>query len=374
MKFIRLLLAATMMTSVTTACFDDKDTYNAGFLFYKPQSAISYLFANNTADSIVIVSYGEWNMTFDPTYSSDWCTLTQTTGHGNVLYRIPVAFTPNTTDKGRMLRMVFMDTTHPNDASAAIYYWQYATRGDGSMGNAPCVKAISGSDGSLFELNYDNLQRPTLLRITPATDAGISPRVLTLSYNDYDSTMTVTDNQRRMTSKYQKDYQPERLIGETDTIGYYAQYYTNGMMVSANQAFNVEHHHRNLDNIYYALRLGGQSLQADSLHCADSLRIATVAVNGDGTTLKKYKMTYADTDNRRQSVDANQLVFGAAACDPYQLLGLFRYARNTSVVSSLTTENEADRISVSTTLNINNSIQTLTVVKDGNSTTYNFEY
>ena len=172
--------------------------------------------------------------------------------------------------------------------------------------------------------------------------------------------------------KYAGDYQPQRLIGSGDTIGYYSQYYSNAMPVSASNAFNLEHHTFNGTNTYYAFKLGGQNLDPDSLHCADSLRIALVTT--DNAQVKKMKLHYSKGDNRCQSVDVNQLVLGAEQCDPYQLRSLFRYARNTSILSEVTTDKEADRITVATTLNPDRSVKTLTVGRAASEVTYTFEY
>ena len=196
---------------------------------------------------------------------------------------------------------------------------------------------------------------------------------MTLVYDDYDSLLTVTDKNAKLTCSYSKDYQPGRLIGLTDTVGYYSQFYKNGMAVSANYAFNIEHRHAGGERVVYAILLNGQSLSPDSMHCADSLRIARTT--GSGYDIEKYKLTYSTTDNRRQSVDVNQLVFGTEACDPYQLLALFRYARNTSIVSRMSSE--AGEIVVEVELNADRSVSKMTVKRSSESDvplTYTFEY
>ncbi|MCR4602180.1 MAG: hypothetical protein K5683_01430 [Prevotella sp.] len=364
---LRVLMAALAVLVMTASCMDDKEAYNAGFYFSKPAYVVNAVFANNLTDSIAFVSYGNWRVATD-NLGGGWCTIPVTTGKGNTFYSFPVTFQQNTSGAGRSTQITFSDTDHPGEASSTLVYFQYATRGDGTLGSAPDVKNITGSDGSTFEFSYDVQHRPLSLLIT--RDAQVLHK-LTLAYNDRDSIMTVTDRTKSMTSQYAKDYQPLRLVGGGDTLGYYAQYYSNGMPASANNAFNIEHHTINGNNTYYAFLLSGQSLMPDSLHNADSLRIATR--NGQDYQVAKYKLSYSNVDNRCQSVDANQLVFGTEQCDPYQLLSLFRYARHSSVLSSLVSDTQAT-ISVTTTLNADRSISSLTTQHNGETITYTFQY
>ena len=136
----------------------------------------------------------------------------------------------------------------------------------------------------------------------------------------------------------------------------------------ASYAFNFEHRRQGHPTTRYAYLLGGKSLEPDSLHCADSLRI------DDGNGVRHLKFNYSKADNRCQSVDVNQLLFGAEGCDPYQLLSLFRFTRSTSIVSHTEGRTPADNIIVSTTLNADKSVSTMTVVRQGEEITYTLEY
>ena len=349
-------MASAVVLLLTASCLNNDDPYNAGFFFSRPTNRVTTLYANNVNDSLSFFSYGKWNVTRSATGNMDWLQLNLSKGNGNTYYTLPVTFEQNTTGSGRGVQLNFIDSEHPDDARATLLYWQFATRGDGALGSAADVKAIHGSDSSLIELAYDEQHRPTLLRMTGPDATG--SRQLTLAYNDRDSIITVTDNMKVLTSVYGKDYQPQRLIGGGDTIGYYSQYYTNGIPVSATNAFNVEHHTLNGQNTYYAFLLNGQSLQPDSLHCADSLRIATA--NAEGAVVSKLKLAYSKTDNRCQSVDVNQLVFGVQQCDPYQLLSLFRYARQTSILSE-TSDEKGNGCVVEVSLNSDRSVSSMTV-------------
>ncbi|MBR1415366.1 MAG: hypothetical protein IJ570_05835 [Prevotella sp.] len=388
MKTLRTLLASVAVLSLTTACLNNEDPYNAGFSFYKPVYQVTPLYANTVTDSLIFFSYGDWSVTRDALYGGQWLQFGVTSGKGGAWSAQSLTFSQNTTGEGRGAKLDFVDTKHPDDAHASIYYWQYATRGDGSLGSAADVKAISGSDGTRFELTYDVQHRPTSLRITYAADgegATATPRALTLNYNDRDSILVVDDNGKSLRSVYGIDYQPQRLIGSGDTIGYASQYYENGMPISANYVFNLEHRTVGGQNTYYAFLLNGQNLQPDSLHCADSLRIAITPMIGSPTktpVIEKYKFSYSSLDNRCQSVDVNQLILGAEQCDPYMLLSLFRYTRNTSIISKV--ESDGDKTyDVTVKLNADKSVTEMTVSQTQQqpgaqptvtNITYTFEY
>ncbi len=336
--------------TLATACLEDKDPYTSGFIFVKPATNITPVYANNTTDSIIVYSYGKWSAT---TNNSTWCRLSSLSGNAGVYSVITATFEQNTTGKGRSAQINFTDTNHPDDGRAAVLYFQYATRGDGSLGSAADVKAISGSDGSRYEFSYDTQHRPLSLMITQ--DEAVK-RKLKLTYNDTDSILTVEDGSNTLRGAYYNDYQPIRLIGGGDTITYASQYYSNYTAVSPQYAFNFEHRSATRRNIY-AFLLGGQNLSPDSLHCADSLRIARITDNT--STIDKMKLEYSDKDNRHQSIDANQIIFGTDNCDPYQLLSLFRYTRNTSILKTVRNGDSGYNIYVE--LNADGSVHTLTV-------------
>lgn len=362
MKTLKLLAASAVVVAVAASCLNTKDPYQTGFAFRKPLSAVTNVYANTTLDSIAMFSYGSWAVS--AIGSTDWCQMGTTSGKGYTTYVFPVHIEQNTTGKSRSAQFRFFDVNHSDEGYAGLLYYQFATRGDGSLGSAADVESIRGSDGSLFNFSYDDLHRPTSLTISKN---GTSLRTMQLSYNDYDSTLVVVDNGRTLTSHYASDYQPQLLIGSGDTVGYYAQYYNVVIAMPATQAFNLEHHTPDGISRAYAYLLGGQYLDPDSLHCADSLRIS-------GATRESLKLTYSKADNRRQSVDVNQLIFGAEQCDPYQLLSLFRYTRSTSIISRADGAAATDRIDVSTTLNTQSAVNTMTVARRGEEVTYTFEY
>lgn len=357
------------MSLCMASCLNTDDAYTAGFAFIKPTANVTALYANNTLDSIIFYSYGSWSLTTSAAMAGNWFSVATNSGKGETVYRLPVSFKQNTTGEGRYGSMKFTDTAHPDEASATIYYWQYATRGDGSLGSAADVKTISGTDGSLFAFNYDEQHRP--LSVTISKDGNLL-HSLALSYNTTDSMLTVRDKDKTLAGHFSRGYQPQQLIGSGDTIGYTSQYNALGYPVQANVAFNLVHRSHNSIRAYSFL-LNDQPLAPDSLHCADS--ISFVSRNNDNNVTLRYKMHYSSADNRYQSVDANQLIPGVEQCDPYQLLSLFRYTRQTSIVSEMTGSTENEHFVVTTTQNTDRSLHTMTVRRTGgDEITYTFEY
>ena len=369
MKTLKYLTATLLMASLTTACLNNDDPYQAGFLFMKPQYGTTSVYANTPSDSVIFYSYGRWSITNQQGYDNTWARLAETKGYGNSVSHFPVTFEPNTTGHSRIAVFYIEDTSHPGDAHASFAYLQHATRGDGSLGSAALVSAINGSDGSRIELAYDHLFRPTKL-VATKNDAKLHD--LQLVYNDYDSTMVVTSKGQRFTASMTNDYQPGLLVSSTDTIGYYRAYYSNGIPIDPSFTFQIQHRTSGKAFTAYSYLLNGQPLYADSLHNADSLRYVRLDANGEQVALEKLKLNYSLLDNRCQSVDVNQLLLGVEECNPCLLLSLFRYARNTSIVSSATTE--SDQISVATELNADKSVRQLAVTRKGNTITYTFEY
>lgn len=366
MKTIRNLFAIGLGAVLAASCLGNDDPYNAGFVLVKPASGVSYLYANNTTDSLVLFSYGDWAITNYGGYSNSWVTLPVMTGQGERVYGMHVDLTQNTTGEGRGALYRIEDTAHPGEASSAFGFWQFATRGDGSLGNAADVKAITGSDGSRIDISYDGQHRPTSLRMAKNDDALYN---LTIRYNDRDSMMYVTENGIEMESPFNNDYQPVVLRSSTDTVMYSTVYYSY-LPISANKVFNYEHRRKDASRsvaVRYLFPGNGVSLAADSLHNAD-----TLSYFKGMELVRKLAFEYASQDNRHQSVDVNQLLLGIEECDPYLLLSLYRYCRNTSIVRRAS--DDKGEITVQTNMNADGSVGRLSVVSGGESLVYTFEY
>ena len=208
MNTLKTLCAMGLGAVLTTSCLTNDDPYTAGFSFLKPTNGSGLLYANNVSDTIVMFSYGDWAANNYTGYTNSFATLSVKSGHGGAYYAIPISFTQNTTGEGRMAGYTFTDTAHPGDAYSYLLYYQYATRGDGSLGSAADVRAITGSDGSLITLAYDELHRPTSLTMKKGDEVLQS---LAISYNDRDSIMYVNDRGNEYQSFYYNDYQPAIL-------------------------------------------------------------------------------------------------------------------------------------------------------------------
>ena len=156
--FTNLTLAMAVCLSVTS-CLKDEDTYRAGFYFSNPTTSVTGIYANTTTDSLVIQCLGPWKITAD-TPEATWCTLASAQGPASYIYSTLVNFEQNTTGKSRIAQFTIKDTDHPDDAHATWQYWQFATRGDGSLGNAPLVKRIQSTDGYVANIEYDAKSRP----------------------------------------------------------------------------------------------------------------------------------------------------------------------------------------------------------------------
>lgn len=365
MKHVNKMFAWLATAVLATSCLNDNDTYRAGFVFEKPASAISSYFANNTGDSLVFFSYGNWALKGLSGYNNSWVTIPVGNGKGNTVYCLQAEFKQNTTGEGRYAAFRVDDTDHPGEANYSFLFFQFATRGDGSLGNAADVKKITGSEGSVIELEYDDVHRPTSLMMRKN---DIALRNISFTYNNRDSLMRIDDEGTTYQCSYGKDFQPGTLRTANDTIEYTSRYYPNGIPASANYIFNFEQRHAYGSTcVTYRFPDNGVSLTPDSLHNADSL-----FYYNNGVMTEKLGLTYSADDNRKQSVDVNQLLHGIEQCDPYLLLSLYRYARNTSIIA--TAKSEHDTYVVTTTLNSDRSVHTMTVTCGKETVTYTFEY
>lgn len=360
MKTLKTLLLVIIGTAMMAACFDNDGDYNAGIFFERPQQRTTPLYANTVSDSIILFSYGNWDITSEG-LQPQWIDIPIKEGKGNRSYAFLVTFMENLTGEGRMASFKIQDTDHPGKAYSSFGYLQYATRGDGALGTAADVKRITGTDGSKIELTYDNLHRPTSVMMTKGESKLHN---LSFSYDDQEMTIHAGNDQIRV--KCGNSYQPGNLAMENDTMCYIA-HRTLYLDLPYSELFSYVHSRHSGDNMAVTYKLHGQSLMPDSLHNADSL---TYYVNGE--MIEDFAVDYSKMDNRCQSVDVNQLLLGIEHCDPYLLLGLYRYARNTSIISMAKKPN-AD-IEVSTTLNTDKSVATLTVSRHGEEIIYTFEY
>lgn len=373
MKRINLfanILAVLAVAAQLTACLENEDPYTAGFQFMKPTNVRTYVYANTSTDSLVMLSQGPWQITAD-TPEARWCTIDQLTGKGYTIYALGVHFDQNTTGQPRLAQFTVTDTNHPDKAHATWQYQQRATRGDGSFGSAALVKGIKSSDDWQVSISYDAKSRPVQLDVKSPDGTNEQYR---MDYNEYSETLKVTTANGTMTGSMDNGYQAEQLIGAGDTIGYTPQYYSNGMQMSISNAFNYVASRLKRTQAF-AYLIGGKDLDPDSQHTADSLvYLCRWKLEAKPQTMERYKLEYGAMDNRYQTVDVNQLLLGMDECEPLQLISMFRLCRSTSIVTRATSA--SGTIDVATELNADRSVRRM-VVKDsrrGTEVTYDFEY
>lgn len=370
-KHIATGILLTLVTAGTlTSCLNNEDPYQAGFIFSRPQFGTTGIFANTTGDSLIMQCYGPWEITAKLPGQS-WVTIDQMKGKGSAIYSLGVSFEQNTTGAPRVAQFTIRDTDHPDEAYASWSYLQYATRGDGSLGSAPLVRTISSSDGYKATIDYDQKSRPVKYILTNPL-GGVAEQT-TMTYSETTSTLIVTRGSTSMSGAMDEGSQADRLVGVSDTVGYYSQYYPNGMSMPYNNAFNlISSSPHGLQAFSYLL--GGQSLSPDSLHTADSLRYVRQWNEDRVRYVEKLKLEYSSADNRHQSIDPNQLLLGFAECSSLQLLSMFRYTRSTSIVSRAISE--LGSIDVATELNTDGSVKRMTVSdrRKGTEVVYEFGY
>ena len=163
------------------------------------------------------------------------------------------------------------------------------------------------------------------------------------------------------------------MVSAKQTMGYkafanngYEYSYANGFMVNNTigdkfvQAYGF----------YYNSK---GSLEPDGLHTADSIGVERI-YSDHSHKAEMYKLEYSSVDNRKTSVDVNQLIEGVENCDPYMLLSFYKLARQTSVISKAT-GNKGTAYTITTTTNADGSVKTMQVANgNGGAITYTFGY
>ncbi len=365
MKTMKIFFGIVATTLLMASCLTNDDSYRAGFQVVKPSSA--YYYANNTSDSLVFWSYGSWTLDDCQGYDNSWITIPTRKGNGYTDYSQLMRFTQNTTGEGRLALFQLSDTNHPSDAHASLAFWQYATRGDGTLGNAADVKSITGTDGSKINLTYDEKHRPLTVVMTKD---GNTLQNLSFEYDDNGQQMTVNSRGIVQTSSYGNSYQPKSLIGPGDSLFLTEQFYVSS--VNSPYAFNFVERFSTGDYEAYGILQMKPCSNPDSVYVADSIRYQC---KRSGVIEQEFMaLNYGQDDNRYQTVDVNQLILGVEHCNPYLLVSLYRLARSSRIVTSATFEQTDKNITVAARLNANKSVQQLSVTRRGTTISYDFEY
>ncbi len=356
MKTIKsFIIAATL--SLLASCLND-DSSSSGFGSMSGFSG----YANNTSGYIAFAALGDWTLT--QRTGADWCTVERMSGKGNYYYTIPTKFTVNRSGKIRYAQFHLEDV---NESKAYVDFslFQTATRGDGSLGSAPLVKSITGDDGTDISIAYDGNDRPT--DITVKKD-GTVLHDLAFTYNEKDTSITVRNSGDYLSGKYALGYQITSLTSATDTISSGQDIFYGSVAISVTRR-RAGGEVSGSSQLY----LNGQKFGADDEHSADSLKYYHRYTDGRADYTESLELKMSGTDNRNQSVDANQLLLGVEECNPYMLVPFFRNMRNSLIIAEA--KGKDGKYTVATELNADKSVATMTVTgKNGMAVKYTFGY
>lgn len=373
---------------------------------------LSCIYANQTQDSLVFYSNRPWEIT---TYTGDdsWIDIHgERSGKAYTTSHYGVTFTPNHTGKARYTAFRITDSEKPDKAYASFAYQQYATHIDGSLGNAPLVKSVTGSDGSRIDMTYDDDARPTTLSM----NKGGTERLLQLSYDDRERTVQVVEtsqfvyrdttyliNNAILEGEYQQlsfagvdnnFYDPYCLMGmnthntitmrqivdgdikrtvNANHVAEYRAFYMNEVYpVTFENAFKVLDQCGDFYTQYGIYYNGNGSLVIDDSHVADSMAVYRHYPD-NRNVYETYQLSYSNVGNCATNIDVNHLIEGVENSNPFMLLSMFKMARFTQVISEAKGRYNSYR--VETTTNSDSSIKTMTVHDQmGNAVIYNFAY
>ena len=351
-KIIASFVAALSLSS----CLDSPS--NDYHQITQPQSEIAY--ANTPSGRVSFMSIQEWRIT--PLSSNDWLTIDQLSGPAGYYNVLNVTFKPNTTGQWRYSTFLLQDMTS-SDVSCNFAIYQYATRGDGSMGCAALVKKITGSDGSEINLTYGINSLPMEVKMSKN---GELLRQLSFDFGS-DSIYTIHDGNITLKSKYNNGFQPtEAFVSSTDTI-------TCGTSGQGSLTRPIFLHNTKKKSAGMSIDFVNQETGVDATRAADSVRYLYISEEGAHEWHKFKTDCSTNVENRYQSVDVNQLFMGVEKCDPYCLLGIFRYTRCSYIYKSMTDQDKT--YTLEPTLNSDRSVRELKVTDpDGQVITYTFEY
>ena len=365
MKGLKKILLAVATLPFMASCLDSPDSFSqSGFT----NISCDFGFANTTKGYAGLYSLGgKWQISQNS--GGDWCKLDRMSGSAQMFYQIGITFEPNTTDTLRAVRYVARDME--DDGMASFIVYQFATRGDGSLGSSPLVKSIKGTDGSEITIAYDDMARPTALMIEKNSN---KLHDIKLSYHSGDSTIAINNGRGYLTSKYHIGYMPKGdMTSNRDTLtASFKDIYGNSVYyLMEKQAMGKT----TAMSILYNEPSGKFAYPYyDSEHKADSIKYVVLDGAGKTTFSESLGLKYSDNSNRRQSVDVNQLLLGVEHCSPYALLSIYRTTRISRIISEANTA--SGNYNVTTTLNEDKSVATMTVAsyKQTEPITYTFEY
>lgn len=415
MKIIKKIGLGVCACAMLVACEKAEPLTQYVISVQKPMMGeipLSCIYANQTEDSLVFYSTRPWEIT---TYNGDasWINIHgEMKGKAYMTCHYGVTFTQNNTGKARYTAFRITDSENANKAYASLAYQQYATRIDGSLGNAPLAKSVTSSDGGKIEIAYDDHARP----ISFSLKKGNVERTMKMSYEDREQMVTVTEtnqfvykdtiyqiNQAVLNGDFQElsfsgtdkaFYDPycltqlatdvntsmrctvngdiKRTVNASHAIEYRAFYINDVFPVTFENAFKVLDQCGDFYTQYGIYYNGNGSLVIDDSHVADSM-VVYRHYSDNKNVYETYALTYSNVSNCSTNLDVNHLIEGIENCNPYMLLSMFRMARFTQVVSEAKGRYNSYQVEVAT--NNDSSIKTMSVKsKSGDTVTYSFAY
>lgn len=356
------MAAAAMMAATTTSCLGDGD--NTWATSY---GTTDYVYANTLSTSLIISVSSDW--TIYKTETTSWLDFSPTSGTGPYYGYVTLSLSKNETGS---IRYCVYKITCEDEASGSSNIAQCATRGDGSLGTAPLVSKIEGTDGSVVDITYNSYyDRPSSITISKNDEELLS---WWFSYNSSDTTFQVMSDQSIVAyGTYDSGWCPSDLDGSNTY-----EFSYNSTYLSSASTMIVEHTEADGSYATHTAYIGGISeIDSEIIHNKMEYQEydASEGESFDSEMLSIYIGESEDyyVSNQNQSVDVNQLIFGIEKCDPLMLLGMYRWARSGYIYSTAT--GSGDPYTFTPLLNSDGSVSTLEITDpDGESITYTFTY
>ena len=358
-KGAKMVLAATTMTVAMTSCLNDGDT---SYAYISGISSDCYANSNNAY--VIYQSSSAWELKKGS--DASWFTFAKNSGSGPAA---DVAFLNTELNTTNKYRTATINLTNIEGKSSSGQIYQWGTRGDGSLGSAKDVKKITGSDGSLITLYYDNLHRVISLSVTDAAKnkneyfftypmASDSARIMKVRINN---------EEKIATGQVNFGWQPTGELSSTDKSEIVTWSAVGSSQVTVKR--NESGANRNVQTVSLS---GFENPDSELSH---SKLVYSYMKDGKYPEMNLAINHDSKKSNRKQSVDVNQLIFGVDNINPYLLAGFYRYARCSYIYETAEDTTNKIKFTVTTTLNSDESVDTLTVSReDGSVVTYTFEY
>lgn len=365
---LKALGAALLAMPLMTSCLDSDSDSTWGVTY----GTTDYVYANTNKVYLAFSISADWELY--KTETAEWITFGTTSGSGPFAGYIPVTFEKNETGE---VRYCVYKVTATDDATFSGSISQSATRGDGSFGTAPLVSKITGTDGSEIDITYDTTYDiPESITISKDGET-LMERLFV--YNSSDTTLYIMDGSDVVLyGIYNSAWNPSEEM-ESDEGDELDWGYNSSLLANANR-INVDWTAADgsTDERTYGIntitdidcQIFHETIEVDAYDAETEEDFETGSMDivlGSDTDYEDY------VSNQYQNVDVNQLMFGIERCNPYQLLGLYRWSRCGYIYE--TVSGDDGDYSFTPELNSDGSVASLAIEDPSGSTiTYTFEY